>query len=348
MSHKEKVVDYFYSHLLSSLWSLFLLLGGSVFIGYFAHIEYMPDLDFSSSVAIVGAAAISALMLAFMMLVIFVFPGASWAGLLGDNSKVQALWTDKDGRQKIRRVALWFGAPLITFYASGVAAIFVWWLPFPIVLSVILGSCFLARHWVGKSGRDLAVALFYVWGAGLLSAFFAFFPFWLIYVLGFSSENYNEPDRWFVVIVVGMIVALINLAAVAKPENVKSIIWYSGLGALALFITITRLGQYHVIPSRVIQLYKFGNIQSADIVVSDKSCRALEALDIEPQTSGQVCRLYEVTILSRLGSEFYIEADRHERRSLRVAIPSEDVVAWSITRSDEAKSKEQAEGRSME
>lgn len=344
MTHKERLIGYFYKNLLSCLWSFFLVVGGGTFVAYFFYIGYMPDLDLSSSVAIVGAAAISALFLALVMLLVLVFPGASWAATAGREAKIKALWQEEDGKPRLLGSVLWFGVPLVTFYIVGVVAFFAKLWSLLILVPVLIGSYFVAKKELGVAGLGLAVSLAFVWIAGLVSAFFAFFPFFLIYKLASAAEFQDQFNQWVVVSGVAVVVVLINLAAVAKPKDVKSLAWFLGLGAVALFVTLSHLGQYHVIPSRVVQLYKFGNIPSADVVIDIESCEVFDALDVRYQVSVSMCVISDVTILSRLGRNYYMEMSSEGGRTLRVAIPSDEVMAWSLIQTDESEGENSSEG----
>jgi len=337
MDHKSKLFEYVYAHLASTLWSLLLLLGGAVFVGYFAHIEYMPELDLSSSAAIIATAAISALILAVLLLVVLIFPGASWAGTIGSTSKIKSLWLDKDGKPSIKGTAIWFGIPLVTFYFCGVGAILIGWFSLLILLPVVVGSFVLAKRNTELLGWPLAIDLTLVWGAAFISAIFAFLPFCLIYLLATTADPQGPINRWIITLAVVVLVAFVNLAAAAKPDNVKSLLWYGGLGAIALFMILMQFGRFHVIPSRIIQIYKFGNIESAEVVVSLNACKGLSALNVQHEAPGDVCIISGVTILSRLGREFYVEAERKESGKLRFAIPAEAVISWAIPLNDTSK-----------
>ena len=39
--NKDKLKEYFYSNIATIFWSSFLLIGGGIFLAYYAHIEYM-------------------------------------------------------------------------------------------------------------------------------------------------------------------------------------------------------------------------------------------------------------------------------------------------------------------
>lgn len=94
--NKDKLLEYFYSNLASVFWSFFLVLGGGVFIAYFARIGYMPDFDLKSSVAITAATAVTSIIVISVLLVMTILPGAFWSGIwsnLGDISKLNKYWT---------------------------------------------------------------------------------------------------------------------------------------------------------------------------------------------------------------------------------------------------------------
>ena len=56
MSFVDHVWQYLASHPITAAWNASLLTGGVVFIGYFASIGFMPELDFQASVGLLVAA----------------------------------------------------------------------------------------------------------------------------------------------------------------------------------------------------------------------------------------------------------------------------------------------------
>jgi hypothetical protein len=68
--------------LLPVAWSVFLLLGGLIFLFYFWSIGFMPELDLNASLTLLAVSAITGSFLFLMVVVIFLLPSAIWINML--------------------------------------------------------------------------------------------------------------------------------------------------------------------------------------------------------------------------------------------------------------------------
>jgi hypothetical protein len=76
MNNLERIENYIYEHLGTVLWSTVLLFGGSFFVLYYVHIEYMPVIDFSASIMLLAATAITGGLVILLFMMIAIVPGA--------------------------------------------------------------------------------------------------------------------------------------------------------------------------------------------------------------------------------------------------------------------------------
>ncbi len=119
---RGKITNYFFSNLLSILWSLSIFLGGIVFISYYARIGYMPDFDFVSSMVILAAAALNGLLIVISLFVILFLPGIFWYFCVWKSStifKFHRMSMAKLGHNsEVLDVFLYYSLPIVVFFVS--------------------------------------------------------------------------------------------------------------------------------------------------------------------------------------------------------------------------------------
>ena len=113
--------------------------------------------------------------------------------------------------------------------------------------------------------------------------------------------------------------------ATMKPKSVHGFMFYSGLGLAAFFMVFASFEIFHRIPERVMEIYKFGAIEDASIVLKEDGCKTVKNYGlIKDSWKGGQCFLENAKILSRLGSDMYLEKD-----DLRITINNSQVMSWS-------------------
>ncbi|WP_462153142.1 hypothetical protein [Pseudoalteromonas xiamenensis] len=134
-------------------------------------------------------------------------------------------------------------------------------------------------------------------------------------------------------------VLFVNLLAAVKPRNIKSTIYYLGLGSGVLFFLLMSFKIMHRIPTRVMEVYKFGNIKTESIILKESACNTVGLLGLEPpEIKSKQCALEKALILSRLGTEFYIR-----KNNVEFTIKSDQIISWSVPSSSNKSSKKDAQ-----
>lgn len=327
---KEKLLTYFYSNVVTIFWSAFLLFGGGIFVAYFAHIEYMPDFDLKSSVAISAAAAITALTITAVLLVVMVLPGAFWGSTWGSSSTLKNYWTDSEGSRTFIGLTLWFAIPLASIYGAAIVGFFVGWYAFLIVIAVFI-LYFLFVAFVRKLGyRVSAKEIFTLFYATIVASVIIFTPLWLVLSLSLHEEASLKLPYWLASLLSICFIIFVNVLAATNPKNIKPFYWYLGLSVTTLFVIFASFERFHRVPVRVMELYKFGNIVTTDMILRKDACKAFRALEISIMEKDEdTCVAKEVVIMSRLGREAYL---RHgsEVDGVKFIIASSDIISWAI------------------
>jgi hypothetical protein len=327
----EKLTTYFYSNLVTIFWSSFLLVGGGIFIAYYAHIEYMPDFDLKSSITITAAAAVTAILIISILLGIMVLPGVFWGNTWGAGSSLKKYWTDKGGNKTVRGLLIWFSLPLASLYSAAVAGFFVGWYALFLV-ALTFGGFFLFVLLRGKQPPRLAAKEIWtlLWTA-LVSAMLIFIPLWLVLTLALHGEAAHRMPAWLAGLMSGCFIIFINTLASTTPKNIKPFYWYFGLSIATLFVVLSLFGKFYRIPVKVMELYKFGNIQTTKLVLKKEACKTLGALDVEIIPHGtDICVANDILILSRLGKETYLQYNT-EGHTIKFTVISDEIASWAVS-----------------
>jgi hypothetical protein len=103
----------FVPKLLFALLNVSLLIGGLVFLIYFATIGFMPEIDATASITLLTVSAITGAGLLIMLGLAFIAPSYVWIWWTIVYEPVKLLWFDQEGKFSHRRAKLWFCLPLI-------------------------------------------------------------------------------------------------------------------------------------------------------------------------------------------------------------------------------------------
>lgn len=324
--NSEKLKEYIYGSLASIFWSIFLLIGGAIFVSYYANIGYMPDFDFKSSITLLSAASITAILTVLLFIVILILPGAFWSGTWAKSSSLKSNWEDEKGHKVLFKTALWFGVPILFFYGLLTIAVLNWIVAIPYFIIGISLFIYIA-HKKSKLNRkplieETAKMLFASFSCSIL----AFLPIFLVFSLSLSSLTTSKGSPAFIGMVVAVFIVFINVLATAKPNKFNGLVYYPGLGVAAFVVVFSSFDIFHRIPERVMEIYKFGSIEAKKIIVKSEACDTLLLLGVLPKVEPKKpCSLNDVKILSRLGKDMYLEVN-----DMKFTIKNSEVLSWSV------------------
>ncbi|MBF7054108.1 hypothetical protein IOC61_12415 [Halomonas sp. KAO] len=335
---KERLERYLYGNVASVFWSAVLLIGGVIFVIYYALIGYMPDFDLKSSVTITAAASVTSIVIIIMMLIMMVFAGSFWRGVwefLGDNSELKRYWLEDSASSGFRNLLIWFSIPLFTVYASLGLSLFLgswcWMLTLGLVaLIYLLYLCLYSGFGLVKGGKEFVFLV----AATLCSAVFIFFPLYLVFRLSVVEFESISDVSWFLGFLSAMFIIFINTAS-ASPQGASSP--YAKefvLGLMAVVMIFISFGRFDRIPYSVMEIYKFGNIEASELVLEREGCELFKSLEINVlDKDGGLCVVKDVLILSRLGREAYLEVDKDDLESLKLTLSSSSIASWTLRES---------------
>ena len=341
---------YFVSNVMTTAWSVLLFAGGMIFLVYFYSIRFMPELNPQASITLLAASILTAGFLLLGITLCLFAPFVYWKIWMPSSSykRLQALWY-KDEQHAPMRAMLWVGLPFLVivgglffldstiFKQLGISwmwglvslAIIVFILPIVLLFCKklldnppgVLGLRTIGDLWWG-------FVLFFI---GVVISFS---------VLGVIFHNIDKNiDKinmysWY------FTVALYNYLMILHINRVP--LWKHFLLAIGLlFFIFLIFNLLTLIPNRVMSIYKFGNLPDASLVFDEIGCSIVQqhGMKVTPYTPNsttafpstpKTCSLSKVTIHSRLGSTYYLQASRNDNTSVSFTIPAQNILSWAV------------------
>lgn len=304
-----------------------LMVGGGVFLFYYAKIGYMPQLELESALLMFVGLSISFLFVIMTLVFCMVMPGIAWGEDWFINRGVKKVVSRGDDAHLW--TVFYFSFPLIAalstlflYYEYGVYAFLLLFAMMSIV------TFFFFRHYDGPINKSIFSYFGYL-ASSVIVMVLMIVPVLIVLRLMALQEN---SDSWLAILAgfssLFMLIFLNSIAA-ANPGKVNAFLLWIVLGAFALFFIFLSLSGFSRIPFGVLNMYKLADTK-VDVVLKEEACMALVALDVITDVDdSNVCVLEGAYMLSRLGKEYYF---RHavEGGILEFSIPSEEVVAWSV------------------
>jgi hypothetical protein len=327
--------------LLPLVWSAFLFIGGLNFLFYYGTIGFMPELDLKASITLLATSASIGTFLFITLSAVLIGPALSWLGL-AKNKALKSLWYDEGGEFPRRSAILWFILPLAGFSVASLLMIvgWQWWgkfsirVGFPVSLSVVLiitGLCLWRRLPDHLNRQDKWTAMFYL----LISTLLSMMMFWplLIFVNAIiaSDQSYNTHYTIWMILIMCFVLTYNTVLVKATYLPVLKFLFF---GIAILLLLNLYFPFVRPVPKASMNWFQFGNIQHASLILDEIGCNISRShgLPVEKRVPDpKTCVLLDVTILSRLGTPYYIEMGGASQ--MRLTIPSENVLSWSVIES---------------
>lgn len=322
---------------LSTLWSLFLFLGSLIFVIYFARVGYLPELDPSSSVALLLAAALTGGIYVLALLTALIWPSLFWTLYVHDNRLFRPLWA---GALRPRlQSAKWFVLLFIPVHLVLLAAT---WRPItePVILLLIAAAVLLMSLlvWAYRRLNGTTPRLSLLRAVGLVAlGTFCWLGFCLtwFFVLTLTAGQGNPPG-----LVVGittgvgllLLVVAFNAVAIAVPEGTSPILWMAGAGMMILVVLAFNFSVSSNLSAVVMSRYGWGNVTGVSLVLNREGCLAAAHLGV-PRVQfdkEETCRLDGLKVISRLGANYYVEYEG-QGATVRFTLPSAAVISYART-----------------
>lgn len=329
------------------VWSFATFFGGLLFVLYYYHIEYMPELDMGNLPVLLFAAALAGIFIIFAFSIIFVLPSIVWR-----------LWVDGTGEQRYKRLDFsarqkedwknlfyFFVSPFLPVMGALIIYVYMrkvqnWssWPPY-VELALILISGGLLVYGTGKNKLTSLDRLCYMTG-WCISWLFFILPLYII--IAMIPQN-MQAGIVNLLIVVGIILdcILINMAAVKlssetpkdNSEIVRRVLGIFALGAVMPVVLFSIFGAWSSIPCMVMRAYAFGDKQNVAIVINDEGKKIIEQIGADTKYSESLKgnRVAELTLLSRLGQEYLFCKGQcqapYQKDDLRFTLPKSTVLS---------------------
>jgi hypothetical protein len=130
----------------------------------------------------------------------------------------------------------------------------------------------------------------------------------------------------------------------AHQGSIKAIFQCLIIGIMGFFAILVITQNLTLIPNVVMNIYKFGNIQHASLVLDEVGCTIANShrLLVRPYTpdfttqttpNPKTCLLSSVKIRSRLGTTYYLETSHPNGSSIHFTMPGQNVLSWAVNNS---------------
>jgi len=311
------------------------LFGGLIILIYLLPLGFLPDFNLSE---IIGLLVVVALLGLFSLIVI-------GSILLWPATLHETLYLAEKSRQRRGIETLLIFCLFPFFVISGYFLRHPWTAGILIFMLLLFFLVFLPITCQKKTetSRKNAQKYFYLIlaaGVNFLSASFVFIPAAMI-----GLENDPPLQQWGALIAWYTAVAFFNTILIQEKEKNYSSFLMAGMVLIGFLIILTKTPIY--IHTLATQKLKMGNIQEATITVNASASAVLQAacqIENKPfacnasQNNEENSVYRNVTILSRLGNQYYLELCQstdtkgpcEEKGKLRVVINKKDVLGWSI------------------
>ncbi len=362
--NKRRLRDATYSKFLTLLWSIVLIVGSAIFIGYYASIGYMPSFDASSITALLVTASITSILIFFSLALLFVFPGLIW-NLYSEESRLNSYWANGADTEILFNLLIWFSIPTFICYTL----LFHSLLPYEfIILLILVYITLLVYKTYNKSIKigDFLIHFFVV----IFGAALTFFPFEIVLKLFIAwyknlEDGYwlaSVPD-WILLMLITLPVILLNTFAVIFSR--KKMLGFTLVAIFSLFLLFKMFSGWMIVPNKVMSLYQFGNFEVSQIVLKEQGCQTIDVLGIKPSLNGRVCSVRCIKIESRLGKQAYLSINKDNMKDnsntkcklaskddkkfdrLKFTIPSNQIESWVVNADKASKESEEDKKQSI-
>lgn len=368
----ESVTDllkkYATSNVLKLFWMFVLGSGGMLFLFYYWWLRYFPvSFDLASSSALLAAISITGLGLFIALSFYAIAPGWFWREMVCKDKELATILRPEDSKHFQISTVLFFSAPIAIAIGFALVYFVNEWRCYQIV--PIIGALFLLVFWTFR-WMEKGIPWwpsFKLLGAVAINCLV--FSWLFVMMAWFSTSGSQENSVAAFFLVLG--VSVVGNHFVASLGNKKTL-WIYALFAVVLFIAPSLLTKNFFQTSRAtMRFFKFGNIENVQLILDQQggliarqfidpiassvsvassvpSAEAGGKIGAEKKTDRlyltEGCLVKSITILSRLGNEYYLEVklpdkqkNEQDKNSLkateeehRFIIPSSHVLSWRV------------------
>ncbi len=309
------------------LTGIFVAVGFLIILVYSGQIGYMPIFDINSFTTVLIAVAVAAIFFTFLTAIVLLLPGAYWRFLIGiDNDMLRSIKL-KNFAETALFVSPYFFFPTASCFFFFFVLVSMEWIY--LVPTIVFQGIFI--WFVRCRANDKEQNLVKEWAvynsAGVATAIAFLLPAVLINSKLAEDVSIEPVFRDTLTYIYLLFVVLLNIC-IASFSTSKVKLKTASTWVLFSFLAVFGgTGMASDIPEKAMALYKFGALKNVSLPLTHEGCTTLALLDeIEAPEKGG-CLLESVNVLSKLGTEHYVELDGR-----RFPIKSEQVLTWAPER----------------
>lgn len=325
-------------------------LGGIIMLGYYLHIDYLPDLDAGSLIYFLLILAATGALFIVMLGFAFVMPGLVWRHFAMRVKEFATLRFDARDHRPLMRS---FWVPLLPTLVGTTAALYLR-LPDSWRWAIWLTSLACSLVWLFARLRKKGIKTcgahckyYFIWLMSWSTLFISlYFIVMVIHDPSTPLSHFNDV-AWLFFIEILLVISMFNVLVVKSPGQAlsrvptkfRSVVWVAGI-ATVLFVAVTASTQaWSLIPRAVFRAYRLGGDIAVATVVTQQGCAVASAYDLDRTPLGDgTCHLENLKLRSRLGSEYLLIADN----GTEFALPRSLVASLKfIKQSDHANKRKQ-------
>ncbi|WOE40503.1 hypothetical protein [Acinetobacter chinensis] len=315
---------------LKIIWISTLSIGFVILVFFFTQIEFLPTFDLQAILSVFTTVTIFCIFCIVILTLMNILPSLTWFEIFIGNPENSYFFKNN----KNKNIILYFGLPLILSISSLTIIVFKdafnqWILLIPIFIYIIMLSEFYITLKLSNIFNEEVKAeseLLKLFLANTVSSFCMIFP---IYFLLLLTSQSKESDSWiglfiFSVFVIFLIfINIINITISNEFNNFKRIIFSILFGFIILFYTLIAFQKFDIITNKTFEIYKLGNFEVEKIILNKDGCEIFKAYEIPITTFGDKCTAIDGKIISRIGTESYLEF-----KDKKFPLSSNYVLSW--------------------
>jgi hypothetical protein len=317
---------------LPALISTSLISGGIIFLIYFSSIGYVPELEINSAIILLGTSVITGGFVYIFLSIFLTLPGITYGiwtkgiskkSLVANKSQqiLQELLVDNKNNQIVGFIRLSI-APIILISALFVLVNDSIWF-FYKVLFVLFSflSEFMIFYTLCKKEITLRKIQVLVWlGCPVFLSNFLAISMTVIIIfserIGNNSSSSSNENLLQIIAAFIIFVLIIGCNAIVSldfdsSQIASKIIKYSLLSFMAFMLVTSQFGGFAKIPTRMVEIYGWRNVENASLTVDYEGCQTLKKIEVK--ITSEKCvktkELYQIDslqILSTIGKNYFL------------------------------------------
>lgn len=313
-----------------------LFLGGLFVLIYFAHIEFLPEIDLTNATALLSSVALIGLFLIFVLCALFVFPGLIIHGLVTSNSisnftgLKKSAWISSTRRASVTAafVVAIFHVPLLKHLVD-------FYLQILISFMIFGYSLYLFQDYQWKDRPETQNGMWHqLCSMSILISIWMVVAVFQTFLFSNAYQGSNDESSWFILVCWLFWVGASNSmwGADQKLVDWKIILL---IAALSLYVMVIMASNPTMVSTSAVRTLGLGNVQNVTLLTTKDGCAVLKSAAGPSSCSGtdshDLFKSQPVTLLSRIGAQYFVSIC-NDTGLVRISLRKQDVVGWTEPR----------------